>query len=225
MAPLQLFLGVKSCACEIERQITMAGARAWAGATQTPRSSTLVPWLPLFPHKALVLSGEDKGGFWDGSWLLRRGTQSCKPGESDKWFMLGRLAKGWTHQSMGFLETQLLGPSILEELSTALPEAAEQQWYTEKENLFVFVKASFFSIAGKWGQRKWACFHCRCVSLSLTIPTTLSPDGAASQFSSLKSFEKCYMSHLASLLQYLPAQCAYWDSSLTGLHCHSTIFT
>lgn len=41
---------------------------------------------------------------------------------------------------------------------------------------------------------------------------------------SLKSFEKCSMSHLASLLGYLPAQCAYWDSSITGLHCHNPIF-
>lgn len=63
--------------------------------------------------------------------------------------MLGRLAKSRIHQSVGFLEPQLLSPSILEELSTALPEAAEQQWYTENENLFVFAKANFFSIAGK----------------------------------------------------------------------------
>lgn len=81
-------------------------------------------------------------GFWDGCQLLQRGTQSCNPGESDKWFMLGRLAKGQIHLSVGFLEAQLLSPSVFEELSTALLEAAEQEWYRAKENLFVFIKAT-----------------------------------------------------------------------------------
>lgn len=56
--------------------------------------------------------------------------------------MLGRLAKGQIHLSVGFLETQLLNPSVFEELSTALLEAAEQERYRAKENLFVFIKAT-----------------------------------------------------------------------------------
>lgn len=60
MAPLQLFLGVKSCACEIERQITMVGASAWAGAMQTPRSSTLTRWLRLLGPP------QHSGPLWEG---------------------------------------------------------------------------------------------------------------------------------------------------------------
>lgn len=82
-------------------------------------------------------------GFWDGSWLLQRGTQSCKPGERDKWFMLGRLAKGWIHQTAGFLETQLLSPSILEELSTALLELQSSNGTQERRIFLCLPKSPF----------------------------------------------------------------------------------
>lgn len=86
--------------------------------------------------------------FWGGSWLLQRDTWSCEPDESNKWFMLGRLAKGQIHRSLGFLETQLLSPSILEELSTTFPEAAENG--TQKRTNFCVCQSQLFSIAGKW---------------------------------------------------------------------------
>lgn len=62
MAPLQLFLAVKSCACEIERQITMAGARRG----QVPCKHLAAQLLRVFSAVcAPQRFGEDKA-----SWIL-----------------------------------------------------------------------------------------------------------------------------------------------------------
>jgi len=105
---MALFLEVKSCACEIERQITMVRVSVWAGVMQIPRSSMHVHWLPFFrsPMK-LGLFGADKTGRFLG-WVLASAegpAESCNLNESDKFFMLVKLAKGLLHPSAGFLKS------------------------------------------------------------------------------------------------------------------------
>lgn len=57
--------------------------------------------------------------------------------------MLGRLAKGRIHQTTGFLETQLLSPSILEELSTALLELQSSNGTQERRIFLCLPKPPF----------------------------------------------------------------------------------